>query len=271
MQVPQFGTNVIGVHPGRTKTGGATVGLPSSARPLSLEDAEALARLPNVVAMTPSAFGNAEVHANGRVRRVSVYGVGPGMPVVFKGKVRSGQFLPDEESGNARAQVVLGPKLKNELFGSENALGTRVRIGGLQFRVIGIMESKGQFLGIDLDDTAFIPAARAKSVDHTVVGDAVEPGRKLGRHLVAAAGAHHRHPYLLKHFIRLLATAALVQQVTEQPCPMARIERLEGRPIAIAPSQHQRLVGARIIHVWSVNEGVGVTGSRQVALDLELR
>jgi putative ABC transport system permease protein len=46
----QFGTNVIGVHPGKTKTGGATVGLPSSARPLSLDDAEALARLPNVVA-----------------------------------------------------------------------------------------------------------------------------------------------------------------------------------------------------------------------------
>ena len=137
----QFGTNVIGIHPGRTKTGGATVGLPSSARPLSLEDAAALARLPNVVAMTPSAFGNAEVNANGRVRRVSVYGVGAGMPVVFKGKVRSGQFLPDEEGSNARAQVVLGPKLKNELFGSENALGTRVRIGGLQFRVIGIMES----------------------------------------------------------------------------------------------------------------------------------
>ena len=157
----QFGTNVIGVHPGKTKTGGATVGLPSSARPLSLDDAEALARLPNVVAMTPSAFGNAEVNANGRVRRVSVYGVGPGMPAVFKGKVRSGQFLPDGESGNARAQVVLGSKLKNELFGSENALGTRIRIGGLQFRVIGIMESKGQFLGIDLDDTAFIPAARA--------------------------------------------------------------------------------------------------------------
>jgi putative ABC transport system permease protein len=57
--------------------------------------------------------------------------------------------------------VVLGPKLKNELFGAENALGARVRIGGLQFRVIGVMEPKGQFLGIDLDDTAFIPAARA--------------------------------------------------------------------------------------------------------------
>jgi putative ABC transport system permease protein len=157
----QFGTNVVGVHPGRTKTGGGTIGFPSSARPLSLEDAEALKRVPNVVAVTPSVFGNAEVSGNGRVRRVTVYGVGPGLLVVFRAKVRSGQFLPEEEAGAARAQVVLGPKLKNELFGAENALGARVRIGGLQFRVIGIMEAKGQFLGIDLDDTAFVPAARA--------------------------------------------------------------------------------------------------------------
>ena len=158
----QFGTNVVGVHPGRTKTGGGAMsGLPSSARPLSLDDAEALKRLPNVIAVTPSAWGNAEVGGNGRLRRVSIYGVGPGMLVVFKGRVRSGQFIAEEDAGSARAQVVLGPKLKNELFGAENALGARVRIGGLQFRVIGIMESKGQFLGIDLDDTAFIPAARA--------------------------------------------------------------------------------------------------------------
>ena len=157
----QFGTNVVGVHPGRTKTGGGTIGFPSSARPLSLEDAEALKRLPNVVAVTPSVFGNAEVGGNGRVRRVSVYGVGPGLLTVFRARVRSGQFLPEEEAGSARAQVVLGPKLKNELFGAENALGARVRIGGLQFRVIGVMEAKGQFLGIDLDDTAYVPAARA--------------------------------------------------------------------------------------------------------------
>jgi putative ABC transport system permease protein len=56
----QFGTNVIGVHPGKVKTGGAALsGLPSSAKPLSLEDAEALMRLPNVVAVTPLVFGNA--------------------------------------------------------------------------------------------------------------------------------------------------------------------------------------------------------------------
>lgn len=160
----QFGTNVIGVHPGKTKTGGSASGLPSSARPLTLEDARALARLPHVVAVTPSTWGNAEIGTNGRVRRTTVYGVGPDMLTVFKGKVRAGQFLPAEDAENARALVVLGPKLKSELFGTENALGARLRIGTDQFRVIGVLESKGQFLGIDLDDTAFIPAARALEI-----------------------------------------------------------------------------------------------------------
>lgn len=158
----QFGTNVVGIHPGKVKTGGAALsGLPSSARALTLEDAAALARLPHVVAVTPSAFGNAEVNGNGRLRRVSVYGVGPDMLTVFKGRVQSGLFLPAEEAGSARNLVVLGPKLKQELFGAGNALGSKVGIGNLQFRVIGVLEPKGQFLGIDLDDTAFIPAARA--------------------------------------------------------------------------------------------------------------
>src|SRR5574343_200912 len=160
----QFGTNVVGVHPGKTKTGGAPSGLPTSARPLSLDDAKALAGLPHVIAATPSIWGNAEVGANGRLRRTSVYGVGPQMLDVFKGKVRVGQFLPLDDVDNARALVVLGPKLKEELYGADNALGTRLRIGPDQFRVIGVLEPKGQFLGIDLDDTAFIPAARALEI-----------------------------------------------------------------------------------------------------------
>ena len=158
----QFGTNNITVVPGKTKTGGTPSGLPSSARPMALEDAAALERLPHVVAVTPNARGNAEVEGNGRTRRTLIYGVNAQMPVVFKGKVKSGQFLPPEDSGSgARAFVVLGPKLKDELYGAENPLGQRLRIGGLHFRIIGVMESKGQFLGIDLDDTAFIPAGRA--------------------------------------------------------------------------------------------------------------
>ncbi len=160
----QFGTNVITAVPGKTKTGGAPSGLPSSARPLSLEDAQALARLPQVVAVTPNVRGNAEVEGNGRTRRTLVYGVNANSRVVFRSTVRSGQFLPDEDPGSARAFVVLGAKLKDELFGPDNPLGQRLRIGGLHFRIIGVMEPKGQFLGIDLDDTAFIPAGRAQEL-----------------------------------------------------------------------------------------------------------
>ncbi|MBI5923434.1 MAG: ABC transporter permease [Betaproteobacteria bacterium] len=158
----QFGTNVIVIAPGKTKTAGPhPSGIPTSVRPLTLEDARTLLHLPEIIAMTPVVWGNSEVNGNGRLRRTTVYGVNHAMLQVFKGKIRSGQFLPEEEDDNARAFIVLGPKLKHELFGDANPLGARVRIRSMQFRVIGVLESKGQFLGIDLDDTAFVPAARA--------------------------------------------------------------------------------------------------------------
>ena len=160
----QFGTNVISAMPGKTKTGGSTSGLPSSARPLTLDDARSLERLPHIVAVTPNVRGNAEVVGNGRTRRTLIYGVNAKLPLIFKSTVQSGQFLPGDDEGSARAFVVLGSKLKNELFGGENPLGQRLRIGGLHFRIIGVMAPKGQFLGIDLDDTAFIPTARAQEL-----------------------------------------------------------------------------------------------------------
>lgn len=158
----QFGTNVIGVAPGKVKTGGQPpTGIPTTARLLTMEDAEALKQLPQVTGSTPTVWGNSEVEGNGRLRRTTIYGVDADFTRVFSSKVRIGSFLPREGAGSSRAFVVLGSKLRNELFGTANPLGARVRIGGLHFRVIGVMAPKGQFLGIDLDDTAFIPAQRA--------------------------------------------------------------------------------------------------------------
>ena len=158
----QFGTNLVSVAPGKVKTSGpAPSGIPSSVRPLTLDDARALERLPHITGMTAIAWGNTEVRGNGRLRRTTVNGVTPDMLQVYQMRIGSGQFLPFEDSENARAFVVLGSKLKTELFGAENPLGARVTVGHLQFRVIGVLESKGQFLGIDLDDAAYIPTARA--------------------------------------------------------------------------------------------------------------
>ena len=158
----QFGTNVLSIAPGKTRTSGhLPTGIPTSVRPLTLDDARALAQLPHITGMTATVWGNTEVNANGRLRRTTVNGVSAEMLKVFSIKVRSGQFLPEEDSDSARAFIVLGAKLKDELFGTSNPLGARIRVGGLQFRVIGVLEAKGQFLGVDLDDAAYIPTARA--------------------------------------------------------------------------------------------------------------
>jgi putative ABC transport system permease protein len=157
----QFGTNVVGVTPGKTVTGGANPGLPSSVRPLTLADVEALKRIPNTTGVVPGVTGNAEVEGNGRLRRALVYGTTTELLQSFNLHVRVGQFLPPEDPETARAFVVLGAQLKEELFGTASPLGARVRVGSLQFRVIGVLEARGQFLGIDLDDVAYIPAVRA--------------------------------------------------------------------------------------------------------------
>lgn len=158
----QFGSHLIAVQPGKTSTqGGPSAGVISSVRALTLEDAEALKRAPYVEYVNPSLQGNADVEFGGKTRRTTIFGEGPEMPLAFRMKVRTGSFLPPDEATSARAFVVLGAKLKEELFSGNNALGARVRIGSEKYRVIGVMEPKGQVLGFDLDDAVYIPAARA--------------------------------------------------------------------------------------------------------------
>jgi putative ABC transport system permease protein len=76
-------------------------------------------------------------------------------------RVASGDYLPQDDPRSARAFAVLGAKVARELYGGANPLGSRLRVGGERYRVVGVMESKGQILGFDLDDTVFIPVARA--------------------------------------------------------------------------------------------------------------
>ncbi|MGD8365562.1 MAG: ABC transporter permease [Desulfobacterales bacterium] len=160
----QFGTNLIGINPGKTTTVGVSGAIISNVRPMTLEDAEAMKRIPEVTAVVPVVQGNASVEFEKRSRRTYIFGVGPEAPAVWRFNVAKGQFLPPDDPRSPRAQVVLGSKVQNELFGTRNPLGQRVRIGGERYRVVGVMESKGQMLGFDLDDAVYIPAARALSL-----------------------------------------------------------------------------------------------------------
>ena len=160
-QFSMFGTNIVGVHPGKVSTGGIPGGMGGSARKLTLDDARVLRRIPGVASATATADGTALVEHGDRGRRVFVFGVTAQVPRVWSMHVTAGSFLPDLDWDRSSPVVVLGPKLKHELFGGENALGAMVRIGTARYRVIGIMEAKGTLLGFDMDDTAYIPVMNA--------------------------------------------------------------------------------------------------------------
>ncbi|MDD2701389.1 MAG: ABC transporter permease [Sideroxydans sp.] len=157
----QFGTNIIAIQPGKAQVQGSSVGIFGSVRALTLEDADALRKLPYVEYVIPGMMGNAEVRFEGRTRRTMVLGEGRDFDKAFTMKVQSGAFWTDADDDQARPQVVIGAKIQQELFLDQNPLGQYLRIGGQRFRVVGVMESKGQILGMDMDDSVFIPAARA--------------------------------------------------------------------------------------------------------------
>lgn len=160
----QFGTNLIAVTPGKASTFGISGAIVNNVRPLSLDDAKALSRLPGVEAVVPMLQGNAAVEFGKHSRRSMIFGVGPSVPKVWRMRATQGRFLPNDDPRYARSFAVLGSKMREELFKGANPLGKRIRIGGESFRVIGVMESKGQMLGFDLDDTAYIPSRKAMSM-----------------------------------------------------------------------------------------------------------
>jgi len=155
----QFGTNLLSVNPGKTKTTGLPGILGGTTRKLTIEDALALRRVRDVVRVVPHTHGQARVQGAGRSRDVFVYGVTSEMPEAWKFEVRVGSFLPGTDPRRGSPVAVLGPTLARELFGEADAIGQRLRIGDSRFRVVGVLASKGQVLGVDLDDVAWIPLA----------------------------------------------------------------------------------------------------------------
>ncbi|MHC4608289.1 MAG: ABC transporter permease, partial [Planctomycetota bacterium] len=157
----QFGTTMVTVAPGKSETMGAPGALTGTTRPLTIEDALALKRIPGVRNLSGNCYGVARVERGAKGRDVYTYGVMGSATDVWRWPVRYGQFIPDTDPYQAPAVCVLGQKLAKEIFGEENPLGKGVRIGEARFVVTGIMSPKGMFLGFDLDDAAFIPVVRA--------------------------------------------------------------------------------------------------------------
>jgi putative ABC transport system permease protein len=160
-QFTQFGTNILAINPGKAKTIGIPGVLGGTTRKLTIDDAEALRRIPGVETVVPVVMASGRVEAGERARSVTVLGVTPDLPTLYRFGARQGSFWPEGDPRRAAPYAVLGPKLAHELFGDRGALGEFVRVAGGRFRVVGVMEPKGEMMGFDMDDIAYVPVASA--------------------------------------------------------------------------------------------------------------
>ena len=160
-----LGNRILIVLPGRKETTGD--GPPmygASPRDLTLEDANALGRIPGVLAVAPIVAGTTTISHSSRSREVITLGSTAAFFAVRQLQVGAGTLLSARAESEPLAAAVLGVKVKRELFGSSRALGQWVRVGDRRMRVIGVLEERGESLGLDMRDMLVIPVRTAEQL-----------------------------------------------------------------------------------------------------------
>ncbi len=157
-----MGSNLLFVTPGKRDTRGGGHGALSTVRKLTLADARALRqRSFNIVGVAPRVIGAAAVENGPLSRESMVLGTDDEFLLVHNLEIGSGRFISREDSDGKRRVAVIGQTLADELFGDLSPLGRPVKIADARFRIIGTMAPKGQSLGIDYDEVAFVPVTCA--------------------------------------------------------------------------------------------------------------
>ena len=163
-----LGTNLVIVLPGRTETtGGQPPLFGETPRDLTLDDANALLKSRYVAAIAPINVGSAPVSSLGLERETTILGSTASLRRVRHLKMAEGRFLPDIESDKSLPVCVIGQTIKREIFAKQKALGQWMRINDRRFRVIGVLASEGESIGVDFDEIVVIPVASAQALFNT--------------------------------------------------------------------------------------------------------
>lgn len=150
-----LGANVLFVVPGNNDTRRQGISRP---RTLVLQDATAIAeQVPTVRRVAPQIALTEVAQVGGRSASTTVTGTASEFLPVRRFEVARGRFLSDEDNRSARNVVVLGPDIKDTLFGSARAIGQRVRLRDQSFEVIGVLAAKGAVFGSNQDENVYIP------------------------------------------------------------------------------------------------------------------
>lgn len=160
-QFASLGTSIVMVSPGRNETTGAIPhGIGGIPNDLTLEDAMVLERQVQAVrTAVPVSISTDRIRHRERSRQVPIVGVTPEFARLRQLEVATGSFLPESEIDRGASVVVLGQTVARELFDYANPLGATVRTGGWRMRVIGVLQERGTQLGLQIDESVFVPTA----------------------------------------------------------------------------------------------------------------
>jgi len=161
--IASIGSNLLLVMSGSTTAGGVRMG-GGTTPTLTLEDAKAILKeCPSILEVAPVVAEVKQLVFSNQNWSTSVYGVTSGYLDINDWTVQSGREITDEDNQNATKVTVLGDTVVTNLFGDLDPIGKTIRIAGSPFKVVGILNPKGQTsMGQDRDDTALIPLSTAQ-------------------------------------------------------------------------------------------------------------
>jgi putative ABC transport system permease protein len=155
----QMGTNVLSVVPRSPEVEGIASLSPVFSTPtLTLDDAKALERLRSVEAVLPVNENFVKSTYEGESKTSIVHGSTKEYLEVYNYTLASGQFIDDRNVATRDRVVVLGSEVAQDLFGTEDPIGKRIKIKEQRFTVIGVMETKGgAMMGVSFDNVVVTP------------------------------------------------------------------------------------------------------------------
>lgn len=161
-----LGTHLLIVLPGRVETSGfaASLLIGKTPRDLTVNDAKALLQSHAIKRIAPISIGAARVSWKNKEREVAVFGSSHDLLEIRNWEMQSGTFLPQLDIDKSSPVCVIGTTIRDELFDNTYPLGQWLRIGNYRCRVIGVLASEGQSVGINTDELVIVPVASALSM-----------------------------------------------------------------------------------------------------------
>ncbi|HIT55192.1 TPA: ABC transporter permease [Candidatus Galligastranaerophilus intestinigallinarum] len=157
-----MGSNLLTVRSASANQGGVRQG--AGSRPtLTLKDAIAINRLARgVEAVAPVSNQNQQVIYGNQNWSTTVYGTTGRYLGIKAYEILIGRNFTPEDIKNSTKVAIIGSTVSSELFGDVNPVGKTLRIGGVPFRVIAVLKTKGSTGPFDNDDLIFIPITTAQ-------------------------------------------------------------------------------------------------------------